>query len=283
MNTLVTVGDGEFRKLVIPQGLVKKWRTDEDFGDAFGTWLDTFCEKYSIAEDADTQDKPNKRAIEDGGSSSEPGPSPKKVKIEEVAAEFILANDKVAETLLLEAKLSGKDSLSFQIRTGHQLYLVNNTGQEISLKPTTPLVGFGRGTFKLLKENETLPEKAIVFDVTVPDALLSLNGVVSTVSELVAKQRESKPEAQVSYHKATMIAEKPGQFEFKMTHKVAFIPPPRMRQMRKQARGKKSRSLLPTSPHESLPAHTLACIRSPLCGTRNGRSRGCSRSSPSST
>ncbi|CAK9068414.1 unnamed protein product [Durusdinium trenchii] len=222
LNLLVTSGEGEFRKLQIPKPLVQKWRTDSDFGDEFGTWLDNFCEKYSVAENEQTsQTSPNKNK-RDGEEPENPTPV-KKNKVEEVGPEFILANDKVQETLLFEAKLQGKDSLSFQIRTGHQLFVVNSTPSELSVKPGTALVGFGRGSFKLVKDNEVLSEKAMVFEMS-SESLVSLNGVVSTVSEVLAKQRETKPSAEVCYHKATLVPDKLGVYDFRVTHKVAFVP-----------------------------------------------------------
>ena len=184
--------------------------------------MDNFCEKYSVAENEQTsQTSPNKNK-RDGEEPENPTPV-KKNKVEEVGPDFILANDKVQETLLFEAKLQGKDSLSFQIRTGHQLFVVNSTPSELSVKPGTALVGFGRGSFKLVKDNEVLSEKAMVFEMS-SESLVSLNGVVSTVSEVLAKQRETKPSAEVCYHKATLIPDKLGVYDFRVTHKVAFVP-----------------------------------------------------------
>lgn len=84
MNLLVSQGEGEFRKLVIPKQLVQKWATDPDFGDAFTKWLDDFCETYSMGEE--TEPVSNKRAGEQAGAgqgSAEPLPSPKKQTVAE--------------------------------------------------------------------------------------------------------------------------------------------------------------------------------------------------------
>ena len=51
-NLLVVKGDGEDRSLVLPKHLMLKWRSDEDFGEEFSSWLDKFLEKYSVGEDA---------------------------------------------------------------------------------------------------------------------------------------------------------------------------------------------------------------------------------------
>ncbi|CAL1146424.1 unnamed protein product [Cladocopium goreaui] len=151
-----------------------------------------------------------------------------KCQVEEVPAECLLPCDKIAETLLFETKLGGKDTIGFQIRTNHQLYLVNQTSHELSLKAMSPLVGFGRGSFKLFKEGDTLPEKALLFHIASSDALVCLNGAAQTISEVLFNQRKIKPEATVCYHKATPSGQKTdGQtlFDFKLTHKICFVPP----------------------------------------------------------
>ena len=210
---------------------MKKWRTDCEFGDEFGKWLDNFLETYSVTEE-DSQlpsprGDPSKSPPGGAGNDSagnDPGPSPKKLKVEEVAAEHIVKNDGIQEALLFDVKISGKDSMSFQIRAGKKLYLVNLTGQELSMKPAAALVGFGRGNFKLFKEDEALPEKAIRFDVSKPNSMVCLNGQVMSISEVVHQHRARNPEAQVSYHKTTLVAETPGQYKFELTKVVAFIP-----------------------------------------------------------
>lgn len=229
MNLLVTQGDGEFRKLVIPKKLVEKWASDPDFGEQFTRWLDKFLENYSVGDDpAEAGASGAKRGAEEqsgsAGSTETPLPSPKKLKVAEVAAECIVDNDKVQEALLVDCKLGGKDTLNFQLRTGHFVYLVNLTAAEITLKPLTALVGFGRGGFKMYKAEETVSEKAIPFEVTSSDMLVSLNGVVGPISDVLLKQRQTKPEAGVCYHEVALDPEKIGSFNFKRKHPVYFVP-----------------------------------------------------------
>ena len=220
MNLLVTKGEGEFRELKIPKKLVEKWASDADFGEGFQKWLETFLETYTIGEEAEAS--PNKKRGAD--DEAEKLQSPKKPKLPEIPADSLVDNDKITETLLVDAKLGGKDTLNFQIRTGHKIYLVNLTNAEQTLKAFSPLVGFGRGQFKLFKDAETVPDKAVVFTITDPEMLVCLNGTVASISEVVAKQRESKPEAEVCYHKAALIPEKPGSFNFTRKQMVAFVP-----------------------------------------------------------
>ena len=203
------------------------WRSDEDFGEEFSKWLDKFLEKYSVSDDADNSSPNNKRPNSEV-QGQDRDPSPKKSRAEEVPAECLLPCDKISETLLFETKLGGKDTMAFQIRTNHQLYLVNQTSQELTLKAMSPLVGFGRGSFKLFKEGDTLPEKGLLFQLASSDALVCLNGAVQTISEVLFNQRKIKPEATVCYHKATPSGQKTdGQtlFDFKLTHKICFVPP----------------------------------------------------------
>ena len=224
-NLLVVKGDGEDRSLVLPKHLMLKWRSDEDFGEEFSSWLDKFLEKYSVGEDADNS-SPKRPNSEVQGQDREP--SPKKIRTEEVPAECLLPADKISETLLFECKLGGKDTVTFQIRTNHQLYLVNQTSQELTLKAMSPLVGFGRGSFKLFKEGDTLPERGLLFQISSADTLVCLNGSVQTISDALSNQRKVKPEAGVCYHKATPSGQKnDGQtlFDFKLTHKICFVPP----------------------------------------------------------
>ena len=222
MNLLVTSGEGEFKKLQVPHTLVKKWRADEEYGDEFGKWLDNFVEHYSITEEQTDTKSPTKSTS--GGVATVVEPSPKKLKVEEVGPDYIVKNDAIQETLLFDCKVSGKESMSFQIRSGKKLYLVNTTGQELSMKAMSALVGFGRGSFKLFKVEEALPDKAVLFDMSKPGALVCLNGQVMSVADCVHQQRSKNPEAQVSYHDTTMVADTTGQYTFKLAKPVAFMP-----------------------------------------------------------
>ena len=217
MNLLITEGEGEFRQLKIPRSLIQKWRTDEDFGEEFGRWLDPFLEVYSAAsEEPVPGENQSKRPA--AGQPEEQQASPKKAKTEEVSAEFIMSKDKIMETLLFDCKLTSKDSLNYQVRTGQNIYLVNLTEQEQTLKALTPLIGFGRGQFKLCKAEETTPEKAIIFEISDAEQLICLNGTVATISDCLFQQRKKNPEIGVAYHKVGLVPEQPGKFKFMVTH-----------------------------------------------------------------
>ena len=49
--------------------------------------------------------------------------------------------------------MTGKDNLAMiQIRSGHKIYLVNNTPVELVIPADAFIAGFGKGSFKLLKQ-----------------------------------------------------------------------------------------------------------------------------------
>ena len=224
MNMLVTEGEGEFKKLLIPESVVQKWRSDTEFGEDFGKWLDSFLEKHSIATAPQPSPQDGKRPAPDPSPEQTQQGTPKKARVEEVPADRLLQGDTIPQTLLFDAKLGAKDSLNFQIRTDKTLYLVNLTAQEQALKGHSALVGFGRGSFKLFKDGEVIPEKAIIFDIKKPDQLVCLQGTLQTISEVLNQQRSKNPECQITYHNAEMIPDKPGLFNFTQTLKVGFVP-----------------------------------------------------------
>ena len=225
MNLLVTTGEAEFKKLQIPHHLVKKWRADDEFGDEFGKWLDGFCEKYSVTEESQpTSETTSPQKTTAGGTAEVVEPSPKRLKADEVAADKIFENDLIKDALLFDCKLGSKDSLNFQIRAGRKLFLVNLTQQEQILKSGASLIGFGRGNFKLFKEGDPLPEKALTYMIPDSDTLVCLNGALMTISDVVHQQRSKNPEAQVCYYETNHVPETQKKYTFKMKHKVVFVP-----------------------------------------------------------
>ncbi|CAK8987791.1 Uncharacterized protein SCF082_LOCUS1126 [Durusdinium trenchii] len=210
MNLLVTTGEAEFKKLQIPHHLVKKWRADDEFGDEFGKWLDGFCEKYSVTEESQpTSETTSPQKTTAGGTAEVVEPSPKRLKADEVAADKIFENDLIKDALLFDCK---------------KLFLVNLTQQEQILKSGASLIGFGRGNFKLFKEGDPLPEKALTYMIPDSDTLVCLNGALMTISDVVHQQRSKNPEAQVCYYETNHVPETQKKYTFKMKHKVVFVP-----------------------------------------------------------
>ena len=85
------------------------------------------------------------------------------------------------------------------------------------------LAGFGKGSFKLLKENEAAPEKAIEFKLSNDEDLICFNGKVLPLGQVVQEQRAKKPEAQVSYHKMVVNDENPKKFSLTTSHRICFV------------------------------------------------------------
>ena len=114
--------------------------------------------------------------------------------------------------------------MNFQIRAGRKLYLVKLTQQELTVKSGTSLIGFGRGAFKLYKEGDPMPEKAIEYIIPESDTMVCLNGSLMSISDVVYQQRSKNPEAQVCYYDTTRVPEMDKKFTFKLKHKVVFVP-----------------------------------------------------------
>ena len=68
------------------------------------------------------------------------------------------------------------------------------------MKGGTAVVGFSRGSFKLVKAKETMDEKAIPFTITNAGDVVCLSGTVMTIRDALQQQRKTKPEAGVCYH-----------------------------------------------------------------------------------
>ena len=218
MNLLVTKGDDDKKALQIPARLVKQWAGDAEFGSRFQTWLDEFLNTYEIAEEAAP------------GEQGTPEPALKRQKttpaVEDkvLDASFLVDNDKVEGALLFDVKLAPKDALNFQLRAAHRAFLVNQLNYEFTLKAGAPVVGFGRGSFKLVKANETMDEKAVPFVIKNADALVCVSGAVMTIRDALQQQRKTKPDANVCYHSVKVPEDNPNSFVFSATHCVAYIP-----------------------------------------------------------
>ena len=226
MNLLTTKGADDKKQLQIPAALVKHWATHAEFGSRFQGWLDDFLKTYEVTSEAETPAPAGQ-----GGGQPQPSEEPpsKKARVspadeKALDASFILDNDKVEGALLFDVKLAPKDALNFQLRAGHRGFLVNLLGNEVTLKGGTAVVGFGRGSFKLVKAKETMDEKAIPFTITSAEDVVCLNGRVMTIRDALQQQRKTKPEAGVCYHTVKVPEENASSFHFSTTHTVAYMP-----------------------------------------------------------
>ena len=75
----------------------------------------------------------------------------------QVDSQYVVSSDKIPHALLLEVKVSGKDSPFLQIRAGNNLYLANKSQNDMSLQANAPIAQFGKGKFQMLKKADEDP------------------------------------------------------------------------------------------------------------------------------
>lgn len=233
LNLLLINSDN---KLQIPVSVVKEWQLHPRFGTQFTAWLDNFMKDFSVADE-------NLAGSGDGGSApdavSGPGPSNAKrkstgkassashktPKLEDLAS-FIVDVKDITESLLAEAQMSGKAAPFYQIRTGHQLYLVNKSDSEWQSSSLCMIAGYGKGSFKLIKPNdtETNVSDMIQFKLESHDDMVVFNGQLVTMGHVMNDQFAKKPDTEVCYHKLTCSENNPKEFTLEQTHNIMFSP-----------------------------------------------------------
>jgi len=225
MNVLVLGGEHK-DQLLLPTSIVKKWQFHPMFSKEFVSWLDDFTQKYKLVDDNAESNDParavvtpikRKNTSADLGEAGSSGG--KKPKVRQVSPELIIETDSIEHALLVETKV-GKD-LMLQIRAAHNLYLVNKGACETALSEGTFLAGFGKGGFKLLKEEN---DESLPFRLQDQDTLVVLNGQVTKLGEVLTEHRVKKPDCQLCYHKIVPHESDPKMFTLELTHKVAFTP-----------------------------------------------------------
>jgi len=214
--------------LVLPLDIVKTWQFHPDFGKMFVDWMDKFVgmgDKFLVAtaqddekEDDEVKGTPLKRTSL-GNEHDSPA---KKAKI---AQEFIVDAASVTQPMLLECKLNtGKDQLYLQLRANHCAIILNkDSAKDHALACHSFVAALGRGTFKLLKDtSDAAKPEQYEFKLSTQNDLVMLNNTVLPIGKVLATQRESKPDAQVCYHKVTLSESDPTQMTFSQTHRVLF-------------------------------------------------------------
>ena len=82
---------------------------------------------------------------------------------------------------------------------------------------------WGQGNFKLSNASAALDDKALEFKLSNEQDLVCLSGDVTTLGEVLAFQRQQKPDASVNYHSLEQSAENPGKYVLQQTHRIAFL------------------------------------------------------------
>lgn len=217
---MLVIGGEHKNQLMLPAALCKKWQFHETFGKEFTAWLDNFTEKYTVIDPSvpePTRDDKNKRGVDDQA------PTPDNKKRARVSADNIVDPTSISEALLLDTKMVGKEAPMLQIRANHTIYILNKSAQEWASSMGF-VASFGKGSFKLLKDLQDVPNGGIEFKVASSSDLVVLNGVVTELGAVIAEARVKKPDAQVSYHSLAIDDADPKKFTLKPSHRVAFIP-----------------------------------------------------------
>jgi len=232
LNLLLINSDN---KLQMPLAVVKEWQLHPRFGTQFTAWLDNFMKDYSVADGSE-----NLAGSGDGGSGAGSGPSnakrkstgkassasPNKTpKLEDLASFIVDAKD-ITDSLLAEAQMVGKVAPFYQIRTGHQLYVVSKSASDWQSPSLCMVAGYGKGSFKLIKPNDTETDvsEKIQFKMESQDDIVVFNGQLVTLGQVMNEQFAKKPDTEVCYHKLTCSENNPKEFTLEQTHNIMFSP-----------------------------------------------------------
>ena len=220
MNILTTHGADDSKALGISSTLVKEWACHRTCAKEFGKWLEEFLDSDAANQIIDPfEEKKQPKRGPDGEADGTPP-----TKVAKVMTQCIEL-DAIKETLLHEVKMVNvaKDAGVLQFRSSQKVYIVNMSKAESVLAAGAFVCGFGKGAFKLVT---TQMEGAglVKFTLTSSSDRVVVNNTVTTLDAVIAKQRETKPEAQICYHKIIPDEENPKRFKLECTHPIAFSP-----------------------------------------------------------
>ncbi|CAK0907391.1 unnamed protein product, partial [Prorocentrum cordatum] len=224
MNMLVVSGPDK-NKLFIPVEVVKKWQNHPQFGGQFSEWLDKFTKKHGVIEDTTKAPgagaggagvpNPLKRAAD--GNDGIPSPA-KKQKVADVC---VVDASSIPHALLWEVKVNTSVQVQLQIRANHNIYLINKESKDIIIAIHTMLAQFGKGSFKILTQEELDKKKHHQWEIKDEKELVVMNNVVQTVG--AAMQAVANGVPKLAYHKITINDADPKCFTAELTHKIAFV------------------------------------------------------------
>ena len=196
MNMLTIIGtDSDVKKtLGIDAKIVQEWGNKSNFTKQFTEWLDEFTQEGNSIVEGKLTPETGKRK-----NNGEPdGATPMKKPHVDLDVEIVALAD-ITSTLICEVKATGvpKDAGWLQIRSGHSIYLVNKSGQATTFPVGFFLCSFGKGSFKVVKEN--MPT-AIPFQLENSDSLVVVDGAMTTLEDEINKKRKDKPDAKICYY-----------------------------------------------------------------------------------
>ena len=139
--------------LGIDTKIVQQWCLKGSFSKDSTEWLDDVSANGNIVVEPDTFQK--RKA---GVLSTESAESPHK-KPKDDSCTVTIDSSSITHTLLTEAKMSGtpKDAGFVQVRTGHNIYIVNKAASDHKFPSGFFVCGFGKGSFKIIKDENGTP------------------------------------------------------------------------------------------------------------------------------
>ena len=195
---ICVLGGPDKKQLQVPAEVQKKWSSVDQCAQEFAQVMEEFRLKHglAIAVDPATETPTKKRkGTTEGGTP---------VKVAKVEDGKLITQEEMQGALLWEVKVPVANKTTgvvFQIREGNTRYVVNAGQEAIDVPAFTPLVGFGKGNFKLLKGTTACANTDIEFELKNDTDLVVFNNNVMTVSELVQELKKAAAVVEITYHK----------------------------------------------------------------------------------
>ena len=213
----------------MPAGVVNQWRNHPLVGSQFQKFLDEFLEDHAIQEQVTGNDPPiNDPANPNKRTNPGPGPGPSPLKKARCCLDpgLVVDAESIDKAMLNECRIGAKEPpIYLQVRSHNHIYLLNK-GSKDWVGNETPLGGFGKGSFKIIKQDADLPEGAVELDFSGSADQICYNGSLQSLGDVVKELRTKNPDCKVTYFKLTFDTENPNQFQLTRTHRVIFIPRP---------------------------------------------------------
>ena len=109
-----------------------------------------------------------------------------------------------------------------QQRAGHKLCIMIKCASEVTFAKYSFIVGFGKGTFKLLKKDAPVDKLECKF--TSSSDIVILAGAALTLEKVIHDMRATKPECQICYHSMIPDESNAKKFTMEQTHRVVYMP-----------------------------------------------------------
>ena len=168
--------------LHLPVAVVREWQNHSQVGPDFQAFLDKFVEMgYKLIDPEEEakkkrEEEDRKRGAGEGGGG--PQPSPKRARVAEALdSSFIIPGAEISSPLIQEIKL-GANWPTVHCRGENTFYLVNGTENSFS-QVDACIAFFGSGSYKIIKDNQDMPPKAVIYSLESSKDMVVLNGVMS--------------------------------------------------------------------------------------------------------